>query len=147
MVPGSSKTDLVVDSTGRVLADQPTSAVKLVTMCMYDGVTSSKVLAQASGCKPENFVPGSFLPASFNPLLHLASALKANPVASFSELALSASGELDGRLASGVAVRFGSDSQLSQKLRALQLLLAHASTAGYTTIDVRVPQEPVLSNW
>lgn len=147
VIPQSSKMQLLVDSTGRVLALQPSSKGKWLPVCMMASIPSSKALAQVNGCEFQNIAAGSFLPPSFSPLLEAAAALRANPVASFSELALSSSGEIDGRLASGVAVRFGSVSQLNSKLRALQLLLSQASTAGYSTIDLRVPTEPVLSNW
>ncbi len=147
VVPQSPKTELLVDSTGRVLATQPSSNGKWLSLCLMGSIPSSKALAQPNSCQLQNVRPGSFVPSSFAPLLKVASALHADPAAGFSEVAISTSGEIDGRLANGLAVRFGPDTQLSQKLRALQLILTQASTKGYSTVDLRVPQEPVLSNW
>ena len=147
VVPQSSKSQLLVDSTGRVLASQASSKGRWLQVCMMASIPSSKALAQVNGCESQNLAVGSFLPPSFLPLLEVAAALHADPVARFSKVAISSSGEIDGLLSSGVAVRFGSVSQLNAKLRALQLLLSQASTTGYSTIDLRVPTEPVLSNW
>ncbi len=147
VVPASSTTSLVVDQTGRVLAVQPSSAGKLLRLCLMANIPSSKALGQGTGCEYQSTGLASYISPLFKPLLQLSLALRSDPVASFSELAASSTGEIDGELSNGVAVRFGSTSKLDQKLRALQLLLSEASTAGYSTIDLRVPQEPVLSNW
>ena len=147
-VPASSTTSLLVDQTGRVLAVQPSSSAgKFLRLCLMANIPSSKALGQSNGCEYQSTGLASYISPSFRSLLQLSVALRSDPVASFSELAASSAGEIDGVLSNGVAVRFGSTSQLDQKLRALQLLLSQASTAGYTTVDLRVPQEPVLSNW
>lgn len=147
VVPATLTKDLLVDSVGRVLTVQPISAGKFVRLCLMADIASSKVLVQGTGCEAQSTALGSYISPSFRPLLQLEAALRSDPVASFSRLAVSSSGEVDGEMSNGVVVRFGSTSQLGQKLRALQLLLSQASTAGYSTVDLRVPQEPVLSNW
>lgn len=147
VVPASSTTSLLVDQTGRVLAVQPSSAGKFLRLCLMAGIPSSKALVQGTGCEYQSTGLASYISSSFRPLLQLAAAIRSDPVASFSQLAVSSAGEIDGELSNGVAVRFGSTSQVDQKLRALQLLLSQASTTGYATVDLRVPQEPVLSNW
>ena len=147
VVPASPTTSLLVDQTGRVLAVQPSSAGKFLRLCLMADIPSSKSLLQGTGCQYQSTGLASYISPSFSPLLQLSVALRSSPVASFSLLAASSTGEIDGELSNGAAVRFGSTSQLNQKLRALQLLLSQASTAGYTTVDLRVPQEPVLSNW
>lgn len=148
VVPESGQALLLVDRFGRVLQNESSAnSHNWIRLCLVRSITSSKDLSPNSLCPAQSTIPGAFLPSQFGPLLSLAWALHSNPVASFSELAMSSSGELDGELTSGLAVRFGTLSQLSQKLRALQLLLSQASTAGYSTIDLTVPHAPVLSNW
>ena len=147
VIPQSSKTNLEVDKTGRVLTTIAPGAGKLIKLCLMPDITSSKVLAQSANCEVQATPVGGYVNAKLAPLLSVGQALHSAAFSGFSELATSSSGEIDGLLSSGVAVRFGSTAQLPQKLRALQLLLSQASTAGYSTIDLRTPLEPVLSNW
>lgn len=147
VIPRSSKMSLLVDPTGRVLASQPDSAGKWISLCLIPQISSSKILASGTGCEDQNTVAGGTVPSSYSPLLQLAAAIHADPVAKFTLLALQSSGELDGELSNGLAVRFGTLAQMSEKFRALQLILTQASTTGYSTIDLRVPKEPVLSHW
>ncbi|NNN20023.1 MAG: FtsQ-type POTRA domain-containing protein [Acidimicrobiaceae bacterium] len=147
VIPNNATSDLIVDSSGRVLGLQVSSNAKLVSLCLMSDIPSSKALTTGTGCEFQSTRPGSLVSASFAPLLKVANYLRGIAGANFSKLAVSNSGEIDGELASGVAVRFGSANQLNQKIRAVQLLLAQASIAGYTTMDVRAPLEPVLSNW
>ncbi|TAN21747.1 MAG: FtsQ-type POTRA domain-containing protein [Actinomycetota bacterium] len=146
-IPESSASNLEVDNTGRVLATVRSGVGKSIKLCVMPDIASSKALVQSAACKAQATPVGSYVSGKLDPLLAIDAALHSTPVADFSELATSNSGEIDGVLANGVAVRFGSTAQLQQKLRALQLILSQASTAGYATIDLRSPLEPVLSNW
>lgn len=148
VVSENATTDLLVDSTGRVLTQQSSAmSANWIRLCLSPSIPSSKVLKSKAGCTYQSDSVGSFISAKYRPLLLVASALRSQRVSQISELALSSNGEIDGLLRSGLAVRFGSTNQLQQKIRSLGLILNHASTAGYSTIDVRVPTEPVLSNW
>lgn len=148
VVAESTTTDLLVDPTGRVLNQQSSAlSANWIRLCWSPIISSSKVLKSKAGCTFQSDSVGSFISAKYRPLLTVASALRSQHVSQISELTLSSNGEIDGLLRSGLAVRFGSTNQLQQKIRSLGLILKQASTAGYSTIDVRVPTEPVLSNW
>lgn len=148
VVPTDLNNVLVVDATGRVLEDQGSASVtNLIKICRFSSVSSSKALANLNGCAQQSVKPGAKLPSGYTSLLKVTAAIHANNAAGFAMLAESPNGEVDGLLTSGTAVRFGSAYNLAEKLRSVELVLSQASTSGYTTIDVRVPGEPVLSNW
>lgn len=148
IVPSTVNKVLVVDATGRVLEDKGSaSGGSLIKLCIFPVISSSKSIISSNSCVRQSTNPGGNLPATYVPLLKVSSAIRANGVKGFQMLAVSANGEVDGLLTSGTVVRFGGAHNLATKLRSLELLLNQASTSGYTTIDVRVPGEPVLSNW
>lgn len=148
VIAESATTDLLIDSTGRVLTQQSSaSSGNWIRLCLSSNISSSKQLKSQAGCTFQSVPVGSFISTKYRPLLAVASALRSSHFSQITELALSSNGGIDGLLRTGVAVRFGSTSQLDQKIRSLGLILKQASIAGYSTIDVRVPAEPVLSNW
>lgn len=141
-----------VDLTGRViqLGQLPGTGGpnSIISLCYRSAVSSSKALADLKTCVNPPIPAGGNLPGSYDPLLRLAGAVRASSLrADVHELVSSSPSHLYAVLSDGVAVRFGSDAALSQKLRALELIRSQVSTAGYSTIDVRVPSEPVLSHW
>lgn len=148
VVPQNSTSDLLVDGTGRVLSVQNKSiSQNWIRLCWAPRIASSKELKLGTGCVLQNNGPGSFISPNYLGLLKFVADLRSQTTVHVTELASSPTGGIDGLLSNGVAVRFGTSQQIRSKIRSLGLVIKHASMAGYTTVDVRDPQEPVLSKW
>lgn len=148
VLASTANSDLLVDSTGRVLSVEKSTALNnWIHLCWLPSITSSNSLKSTTGCVQQNNQPGSFIAAHYQRLLKVVQDLRSAKTIDITEIATSPTGEIDGELSNGIAVRFGGASQMAAKLRSLNLVLKNASMSGYTTIDVRDPQEPVLSKW
>lgn len=148
VVAQNSTSDLLVDETGRVLSVQSKSiSQNWIRLCWAPSIVSSKELKLGTGCVFQNKGLGSFIGPRYFGLLKFVADLHSQTAIHVTELATSSSGEIDGVLSDGVAVRFGTMLKIRSKLRSLELILTHATMSGFSTVDVRDPQEPVLSKW
>lgn len=117
------------DATGRALGYRKLKAAALVRV--------RQVLPMPT--------PGSVASGALAGEIALAGALPVALMSQVQEVTDSAGGELGVTLLSGVTVKFGGDSALSDKVVALTTLLAdHVSLTGVTSIDLTVPSSPIL---
>lgn len=148
LIPSNKSQDILVARSGVVLQSMASNNIaNRIVLCVMPSIGSSKALSITSSCSQQSVATGSKVSTHFSSLLKVASSVPKALDGKIVELAAGSNGEIDGKLSSGIAVRFGSIASLASKFRALELILSQASTKGYSTIDVRVPEEPVLSNW
>jgi len=118
----------VVDSTGRVLADQATRPIGLPLVAL--AVSSSP--------------PGASLGASAQPLLETAAQLPVALVPRVREIVTGADGVVL-RLKGGMRAVMGDDQALGEKFISLATVLGKVDLAGVGSIDLRVATAPVLT--
>ena len=154
-VPGPDGRPAVVDARGRVLAVGPEAAAVLARPATH--------LPRLSGVDAAGG-PGTVLAAGSGPALTIATAVPpllagltpaSQPGSALSGPALSGpalGAVVAGRggvwsvvLSTGISVLFGSPDGLGAKLVALRTILAQVPLAGVASIDVRVPDTPVLT--
>ena len=117
-----------VDAAGHVLAVHPAPAAGLVDL----------------GGMPAAGPAGSRLPPAAGGALSVAARLPAPLRASVQTVAPD-SGGVALTLAGGVVVDLGPPSELPAKLQALSTVLSSVDMAGVRTIDLRLPDQPVLT--
>jgi cell division protein FtsQ len=135
-VPAPDGATAVLDSTGRVLG------------IYARGKGAAEGLPVVRGLPPPG-APGTAIPGSGSPAVQdaisVASALPPSLAGKVASVSAAAGGELQLKLTSGIVVRFGGPEDLAPKVEALSAILASANLKGVATIDLRVPDAPVLT--
>jgi cell division protein FtsQ len=124
---------VLVDSTGRVLAYDRRPPVHTVALSL-----------QGPGLARPG-PPGTWLGASAQPALQVASELPPSLVGQVVGVDLGSSGALSLQLRDGTVALLGSQSELGEKFTALASVLAAAPLAAGDQIDLTVPGEPTVS--
>jgi len=125
----------LVDASGRILAAGPSPASAAPTLLAISGLAPAGAPGTWIG-------PGQQAQAA----LVVAGALPAPVRARMTQLSVTKGGEVDAVLASGTTVLIGAPTDLPEKLLALSTLLDRIDQKGVATIDVRVPDAPVLTH-
>ena len=119
-----------VDGTGRVLAA---------------GAQTFPGLPLVSGVAPAG-PPGAAADPTAQPGLAVAEALGADLISRVAQIAVDADATITIHLAGeGPVIELGPIDQLADKLQALKTILTRVDLRGVKTVDVRVPQAPVLT--
>ncbi len=124
----------LADATGRVLATAPAQPPGVLEVL-------GAPVAPALGAGR----PGSQLPAADRPLLEVAAGLPPGLAGSVRSVEAQAGGDVALRLSAGPLVQLGPALQLDEQAVALSTLLAKVPLHGIVTIDLRVPDAPVLT--
>ncbi|MGD0943287.1 MAG: FtsQ-type POTRA domain-containing protein [Acidimicrobiales bacterium] len=119
----------VLDSTGRVLADQAARPAGLPLVA----------LAKISS------LPGSSLGPAARPLLAAAAQLPVSLLPRVQEIAVSGSDGIVLHLEGGLRAVIGDDEALAEKFVSLATVLSRVNLAGIGAIDLRVAASPVLT--
>jgi cell division protein FtsQ len=119
----------VVDATGQVLAVQASSPSNLLAL---DGIAPAGP-------------PGSALGGSAAELLAVAAAVPADLRPRVSAVRAGEQGGVELRLTPVGTVRLGPPRQLDEKFRAALTVLGQVDTQSLSTLDVRIPESPVLT--
>ena len=126
--PAADSRWALIDSNGQVVAwkDSPGSLPKL------------------AGIDPAG-PPGSALGASAAGLLRVAAAVPDELRARLEAVVAGDGGAVELKLQAGGTVRLGPPELLAEKFRSALSVLAQVDTQGLSTLDVRIPQSPVLT--
>ena len=134
----------LVDARGRILATGSEAAAVLAATApplpRLLGVTS----AASAGSVVDQAAEGALSLVAGLPKV-LAAVGPGRDPGSLKAVSVAADGVLRAALTSGVTVVFGWVDQLTAKLVALQTVLVQVNVASGTTVDVRVPDTPVLT--
>lgn len=153
LIPSQPGQVAVVDGTGRVLAVGPAPggpAALDASNANAGGAGGGHRLPTILGLDPAGR-PGSWLgdDARLQGALALISAVAADGPPSLSDrmsaVSVAQDGQLSATLAPAITLRLGPPEQLEAKVLALRALVEQVDLKGVTTIDVRVPDAPVLT--
>jgi cell division protein FtsQ len=153
LIPSQPGQVAVVDGTGRVLAVGPAPGgppALPVSDPAGAGAAAGRRLPTIVGLDPAGG-PGSSLAddGRLQGALALIAALAANGPPSLrdriSTVSVAPDGQLSATLAPAITLRLGPSEQLEAKLLALGALVQQVDLKGVTSIDVRVPDSPVLT--
>jgi len=119
----------LVDATGQVLALVPSAPSNLLAL---DGI-------------PPAGPPGSALAGPAADLLAVAAAVPPDLRARISAVQAGPEGGVELRLQPEGTVRLGPAQQLEEKFRAARTVLGQVDTEALATLDVRIPESPILT--
>ncbi len=146
-MPGPEGKPAVIDARGRVLAVGAEAATVLsrpgthLPRMTGIGAAGASGTVLGPGSRPALTFAATIPPA----LLDLPSAVAPAGGLTVDAITAAPGPAWSALLSSGISVVFGSPDQLADKLVAMRTILARASLAGVATIDVRVPDTPVLT--
>jgi hypothetical protein len=151
LIPSQPGQVAVVDGTGRVVAVGPApGGPPALPAAAGAGAATGQRLPTIVGLDPAGG-PGSSLAddGRLQGALALIAALATNGTPSLrdriSTVSVAPDGQLSATLAPAITLRLGPSEQLEAKLLALGALVQQVGLKGVTSIDVRVPDSPVLT--
>lgn len=133
-VAASGGQSALVDAAGRILAVGPPPA-------------SAPTLLAIAGLAPAG-APGTWIGPGpqAQAVLVVAGQLPSSLRGRLAQLSVTSGGEVDASLTNGATVLLGPPTDLPEKFLALSTLLDRIDQKGVATIDVRVPDAPVLTH-
>ncbi len=124
----------VLDGAGRALEVLPTQPAGVLVLVVHT----------AAGSLPPPGI-GATLPSDARPGLVVGRSLPPAFSAQVVSVTTAPDGTMDLALNSGITVHLGTNSDLAAKYEDVAAIIAHGSLQGKTTIDVSVPQSPIVS--